>query len=631
MRGGRASWRLLVSLVLVLGGLVAGIGLPAGVLADTTYTSCPSYSTFQSGVQNATGTVTFTFPANCAYTPASGVTSTITIPAAANVTIDGNGLSITAGTASSPGSFAIFTVAQSAALTLDHATLADGNNGIGYTGLGGDVTLTNVTITGSGADGLTGRTTISLTDSTISGSSADGISGVLANVTLTNTMVSNSASDGIAVIGKLTLTGSTVSSSGGKGIGANGTVTLANSTVSDSGGDGVDASQAASLTGSAISNSHGNGIVDSSDVTLIDSTISESTAYGISAGGNVSLTNSAVTGSGDSGVYASGGTATLMNSTVSGSGGAGVIATDTATLTNSTVAGSAGNGVSALGGATLTNSTVSGSGSYGVFTQGNLTLTFATVIGNDTGIYLPGDLTVTATLLAENQGNDCAHGPLTDKGYNLADDNSCGFSALGSRNNVSDAQLALGPLGNYGGPTETIPLEVGSLAVGAIPVNSSRLCLDANSNVITDPTTGSPITTDQRGVSRPQGARCDIGAFEWSLPASTPNTVVEVLTQGNPAIRAQLFTSASGMPLGYLTYVSTQVRFRFLLVESVVQTGPNQGTLYGTGVLTSGQAVTWQIDLHGNPPKTVQLRLSTGYDSGPLPVYGIVGVTNTGQ
>jgi hypothetical protein len=27
---------------------------------------------------------------------------------------------------------------------------------------------------------------------------------------------------------------------------------------------------------------------------------------------------------------------------------------------------------------------------------------------------------------------------------------------------------------------------------------------------------GNPVAEDQRGVDRPQGAGCDIGAFEWS-------------------------------------------------------------------------------------------------------------------
>jgi len=56
---------------------------------------------------------------------------------------------------------------------------------------------------------------------------------------------------------------------------------------------------------------------------------------------------------------------------------------------------------------------------------------------------------------------------------------------------------------NNGGPTQTIALLPISAAVNAIPVFQ---CTDIN---------GTPITTDQRGVPRPQGPACDIGAFEF--------------------------------------------------------------------------------------------------------------------
>jgi hypothetical protein len=49
----------------------------------------------------------------------------------------------------------------------------------------------------------------------------------------------------------------------------------------------------------------------------------------------------------------------------------------------------------------------------------------------------------------------------------------------------------------------------GSPAINAIPVADCTWDDDA------DPATPEvPLTTDQRGVRRPQGAGCDIGAFE---------------------------------------------------------------------------------------------------------------------
>jgi hypothetical protein len=79
-------------------------------------------------------------------------------------------------------------------------------------------------------------------------------------------------------------------------------------------------------------------------------------------------------------------------------------------------------------------------------------------------------------------------------GYNLADDDSCGFTAPGDLV-VADAML--GPLQDNGGPTETHDLLAGSPAIDAGSVDCP------------------PPATDQRGAARPQGAACDIGAVEY--------------------------------------------------------------------------------------------------------------------
>jgi len=71
----------------------------------------------------------------------------------------------------------------------------------------------------------------------------------------------------------------------------------------------------------------------------------------------------------------------------------------------------------------------------------------------------------------------------------------------------------LSGLQNNGGPTQTIALLGTSAAVDAIPVSA---CTDVG---------GNPVATDQRGVLRPQGAACDIGAFELVIPvAAAPVT-----------------------------------------------------------------------------------------------------------
>jgi hypothetical protein len=61
--------------------------------------------------------------------------------------------------------------------------------------------------------------------------------------------------------------------------------------------------------------------------------------------------------------------------------------------------------------------------------------------------------------------------------------------------------VALNPLANNGGPTLTHLPQVTSPLRNAIPVGAAGLC-------------DGSIPTDQRGVARPQGAACDIGAAD---------------------------------------------------------------------------------------------------------------------
>jgi hypothetical protein len=61
-------------------------------------------------------------------------------------------------------------------------------------------------------------------------------------------------------------------------------------------------------------------------------------------------------------------------------------------------------------------------------------------------------------------------------------------------------------LNDNGGPTPTVALLPDSPAIDAI---ASGACVDDQGNA---------LLTDQRGVLRPQGAACDVGAFELSLP-----------------------------------------------------------------------------------------------------------------
>lgn len=205
-------------------------------------------------------------------------------------------------------------------------------------------------------------------------------------------------------------------------------------------------------------------------------------------------------------------TLTVIHSTVSGNvsdfgGGIQNSSNGTLTIIGSTVSGNMaefGGGLSNLGTtATLINSTISGNtasdGGGGMDNSGTLELINCTVSTNTApvggGIFNFGvQATLTNTIVAGNiSGGDC-NGTITSLGHNLDSDGSCVIS--GVNDDITSASPALGPLQNNGGPTETHALLFGSPAVNAGDCS------------------GGTIITDQRGVHRPMGTDCDIGAFE---------------------------------------------------------------------------------------------------------------------
>ena len=94
-----------------------------------------------------------------------------------------------------------------------------------------------------------------------------------------------------------------------------------------------------------------------------------------------------------------------------------------------------------------------------------------------------------------------------------------------------DADPLLGPLQFNGGFTQTMALGAGSPAIDAGEPSSCP-------------------STDQRGVSRPQGSRCDIGGYEYTAPA-TP-------TPTHTAVSTSTFTPTS-TPTATMVYTPTMI------------------------------------------------------------------------
>ncbi len=82
-----------------------------------------------------------------------------------------------------------------------------------------------------------------------------------------------------------------------------------------------------------------------------------------------------------------------------------------------------------------------------------------------------------------------------------------------NRVGVTPAQVKLSPLANNGGPTQTMALLPGSIAI------------DSGSNGLAVGPDGKALTTDQRGNSRIINGRVDIGAFEVQRPGTVSGRV----------------------------------------------------------------------------------------------------------
>ncbi|MGH7961679.1 MAG: choice-of-anchor Q domain-containing protein [Candidatus Binatia bacterium] len=259
------------------------------------------------------------------------------------------------------------------------------------------------------------------------------------------------------------------------------------------------------------------------NLTLEETTVSTGIASGTLARGG--------------GVFNGGGILTLTNSTISGNSsyssssnltnrqGGGVFNYGgIVTLTNSTISGNSahlGGGMqnSAGGAITLTNSTISSNRSRyggGVLNYGTLTVTDSTISGN-TGAGRGGGIqTVSATLtLARSlvSGNTSPDGPEI-------------LQTFGGAVNVNNFNL-FGVNGNAGvkpftpGATDIVPAPGvllgdirGPLALNAPGDTRTHALVPGSPAIDASPDDAFCEPTDQRGVPRPQGSACDIGAFE---------------------------------------------------------------------------------------------------------------------
>jgi CSLREA domain-containing protein len=328
----------------------------------------------------------------------------------------------------------------------------------------GTATLTNSTVSGNNVAGAGSAgggiyaNTARLTNSTVSGNHADAVGGgVFApTATLTNSTVSgNDSNTGGGIYGTGTLTGSTVSGNkaSGRGGGIYGAGSLTDSTIRGN---------EAGLEGGGID-------TESGSLTVSHSTVADNDS--INNGGGIFFTSP--------------GTLNVIDSTLSGNESAawgGALSTD--------------EGTTNLQSATI-NRNVADSDLAGFAGSGGGLDRFGTAAVRIRNTILAGNIDRSAS--PKNPDWNC-NGGVVSQGYNLL--SSTAGCTVAPASGDQTAAPALAPLADNGGKTLTKALLSSSPAINtgnpAMPGSGGNAC----------------PSTDQRGVPRSLGGRCDKGAYE---------------------------------------------------------------------------------------------------------------------
>lgn len=411
---------------------------------------CVADCSLREAISTAAGGETITF--------AGDITLTLTSPLviSKNLIIDGSDYTVTI---SGNDTVPAFTIVNNAQAAFDTLTVIHGRANPGCSGVGGG--LPSTSLCGGGIKVESGAA-LTLTHSAVLSSTAEVGGGILNQGTLiiAHSIISGNTAafwgGGIFTAGPLTVQNSVIagnSSQFGGGLTNNysGPMTVLSSTIANNLSEGV-----------------GGGIVNEGPLTIAGSTISGNTAmlYGggieVKSVGLTAITNTTISGNqaGQNG----GGIGTYINSL-------SIIDINHSTIVSNTAGyDSSGNG--------------QGGGLFAFMTT-VFTLTNTIVANRDTGSQTPD-----CAIVSPRDG-----GGIYSGGYNLIGDTT-GCAMVTQSTDLLNQNAWLEPLADNDGPTQTHALRFNSPAVDIIPAASCAL------------------STDQRGVTRPLGTACDIGAYE---------------------------------------------------------------------------------------------------------------------
>jgi uncharacterized repeat protein (TIGR03803 family)/predicted outer membrane repeat protein len=594
-------------------------------------------------------------------------------------------------------------------LNLINADSSSAVDVIDMTGIAGAIVLNNgvlgltrtsgaVVINGPGAGALT-----------ISGNQvsqvfnlASGTTVSLSGLTIANGVNSSQGGGGIYNDGALSIVNSALTANlstavfdGGGGIYNAGTLSVVNSGFAGNstnnsfcGGGAIVNHGALVVLNSAFSGntitgafSNAGAIYTNSQATIASCTFTNNAANGgdsggaIEADGPLNLSGSTFTGNiatGNGGAIYGTSTAVDVNGcTFSGNsasnGGAVYYASGTLTISSSTFTG---NSATTDGGAiyfsassptSVSNSTFSGnsapSGAGGAF-----------YIASGAGVSMLSSIVVGNTTTSTSTPNDIGVGSLNaaESAFNLIGTGGSGGLMQGSNNNqvgVSVASANLSILANYGGPTPTIALLSGSVALQAgssvlttaltalassaanttisvadatflgvgqvIEIDGEQMQITAisgatlavtrgfNATTIAAHAAGANLTTptDQRGFARSIGGFTDIGAVEQSVlngPIVQTNPVSAIITAGQ---NTSFTATASGSPTPSVQWQVNSGNGFMSITDGGVYSGSATATLSITGAQTSMSGDQYQAVFTNSNGSSTSLVATLGVDS----------------
>jgi CSLREA domain-containing protein len=530
----------------------------------------------------------------------------------------------------------VFEILPASHVSIANLTIRNGNTGSGGEGGGirnaGTLHLTDSTVVGNVAEdvaggGIRNSGTLTVTGSMIADNVAASGGGVDSNgwLTLTGSTVDGNFGGGVTNAGTATVAASAISrnsseSSGGGIANLRGTLTVSSSTIVSNTaelGGGIRNSGTLTVTASTVAGNAGEiggGVAsDAGSATFAASTINNNSGIGIANLAALAVTDSTISGNTDNGIFNdTRGTLEVTSSRIGSSADSGLNNRGTLILSDSTVVGNMavidGGGIRNSGTLTATNSTISGNSAPGngggiassgpLVALNNVTITQNTAnsqadrIADGGGIYSGGGAFVLKnSLVAGNMVNssgqatplqpDCS-GIFSSLGHNLVGDRqspACAGLADGVNGDLVGDSLSgsaidpkLGPLADNGGATSTHALLTGSPAI------------DAGSRAPPGGDGGACAPLDQRGVSRPQGSRCDIGAYELAAPPIIDDISPSSVEAGSPSFT--LIVTGTNFVSGATVHWNGAERPTTFVSDSQLT-----AAIAATDVLTAGTAI----------------------------------------